>query len=154
MDFGFTPEQEMLRDAARKFLAAEYPASIARAAMDTVDAHDPARWRALAELGWLGILVPADLGGQGGAFLDMAVVLEETGKALVPGPFFASAVLATTALREAGTAAQREQLLPALAAGERVATVAIGIADAPPGVTLGADGRATGQVAFVMDWRS
>ncbi|HEY2386144.1 MAG TPA: acyl-CoA dehydrogenase family protein [Candidatus Binatia bacterium] len=151
MDFGFTPEQEMLRDAARKFLAAEYPPSIARTAMDTADAHDTARWRALAELGWLGILVPADLGGQGGAFLDMAVVLEESGKALVPGPFLASAVLATAALRDAGTPAQRERLLPALAAGERVATVALGIAGEPAGVTLTADGRATGQTAFVMD---
>jgi alkylation response protein AidB-like acyl-CoA dehydrogenase len=151
MDFGFTPEQEMLRDAARKFLAAEYPAAVPRAAMETADAHDPSRWRSLAELGWLGILVPADLGGQGGTFLDMAVVLEESGKALVPGPFFATAVLGTLALCDAGTPAQRERLLPALAAGERIATVALGVAGEPPGVTLAADGRAGGQVSFVMD---
>ena len=150
MDFGFTPEQEMLRDAARKFLATASPPSVARAAMASTDAHDPARWRALAKLGWLGILVPADLEGQGGDFLDMAVVLEESGKALLPGPFFASAVLATLALRDAGSAAQRTRLLPALARGERVATLARGVSG-DAAVTLRTDGRVTGRVPFVMD---
>ncbi len=151
MDFGFTTEQEMLRDAARKFLASECPPAVARAAMSTEDAHDPARWRALAELGWLGILVPAELGGQGGAFLDMAVVLEESGKTLLPGPFFASALLGTLAIRDAGSPAQRARLLPALASGARIATVALPPAGEEPAVTLTTDGRASGEARFVMD---
>ncbi|MBI3768512.1 MAG: acyl-CoA/acyl-ACP dehydrogenase [Deltaproteobacteria bacterium] len=161
MDFGFTAEQEMLRDAARKFLATAFPPAVARAAMASPTAHDPARWQRLAGLGWLGILVPEELGGQGGSFLDMAVVLEEIGKALVPGPFFASAVLGTVAVREAGSPQQKQRILPALARGEHVLTVAPGAADdAPTALTsddgappaLSADGdRVRGRARFVLD---
>jgi alkylation response protein AidB-like acyl-CoA dehydrogenase len=162
MDFGFTAEQEMLRDAARKFLAAEYPPAVARAAMASTTAHDPERWRQLAGLGWLAILVPEEFGGQGGSFLDMAVVLEEIGKALVPGPFFASAVLGTIAVREAGSPQQKERILPALARGEHVLATAPGAADNTPAATLTADDgappalsadgdRVGGRARFVLD---
>ena len=155
MDFGFTAEQEMLRDAARKFLASEYPAAVARAAMDSATAHDPARWRRLAALGWTAILVPEDHGGQSGSFLDMAVILEETGKVLVPGPFVASAVLGTVAVRDAGTREQQERWLPALACGDAIITVAPGVAvsdaeggaGATPGVSTGGSGGVTAATA-------
>ena len=157
MDFGFTAEQEMLRDAARKFLASEYPVAVARAAMDSATAHDPARWRRLAALGWTAILVPEDHGGQSGSFLDMAVILEETGKALVPGPFVASAVLGTVAVRDAGTREQQERWLPALACGDAIITVAPGVAvsDAEAALpVLTAHGDALhldGHLPFVLD---
>jgi alkylation response protein AidB-like acyl-CoA dehydrogenase len=126
MDFGFTPEQDMLRETARRFLETECAPATVRAAIASPTAHDPALWRQLAELGWLGVLVPEAYGGLGGSFLDLTVILEETGKVLLPGPFFATAVLGTTALLAAGSAAQRERLLPAIARGDLVVALAAG----------------------------
>jgi len=156
MDFGFSPEQEMVRDSVRKLLDAESPSTLVRAMLADERAHAPQLWRHLAELGVLGILVPAEHGGQGGTLLDLTVVLEEMGKALLPGPFFASAVLGTLAIALGGSPTQRRSLLPALASGERRATVAIGTGDdagAPAIIaTNGPDGfRLTGTIGFVMD---
>ncbi len=151
MDFGFTVEQEMLRDAARKFLAAEYPPAVARAAMQSPTAHDHERWLRLADIGWLGILVPEDLGGQGSSFLDLAVLLEESGKAIVPGPFFATAVLGAVAVRDAGSAEQRQRLLPALARGACLLAVAASTEDALPSLGSCGGGYVDGRVRFVRD---
>ena len=93
---------------------------LVRAMLTSASAHSPDLWRQLAELGWLGILVPEEFGGMGGSFLDMAVVLEEAGRALVPGPFFATAVVGTLAVREGGSRALRERLLPEVARGDRL----------------------------------
>ncbi len=156
MDFGFSPEQEMLRESTRKLLADACPPTVVRAMMNDATAHAPALWRALAELGALGILVPAEHGGQGGDFLDLAVVLEEAGKALLPGPFFATVVLGGVAVARAGSPAQRATLLPGVAAGERLLTVGLGDPEVDGGVAVRA-GRANGGVRlhgvlpFVMD---
>src|SRR5512139_356761 len=93
MDFGFTPEQEMLRASVRKLLEAACPPALPRAMMADPTAHDAALWRALADLGLVGVLVPAEHGGQGGSLLDLVPVLEEMGKAVMPGPFFAATLL-------------------------------------------------------------
>jgi len=153
MDFGFTAEQEMLRDAARKFLATACTSATVRAAIEDATAHDPRLWRMLADLGWLGILVPAEHEGQGGDFLDLAVVLEETGKALLPGPFFATAVLGAAAIAADGSAEQRARLLPPIARGERIVAVTLDVGDpAEPGFTLVAGApRVRGRARFVMD---
>lgn len=158
MDFGFNPEQEMLRASVRKLLDAECPANLARAMMDDATARPPALWRSLAELGLLGILVPLEHGGQGGSFLDLTVVLEEAGKSLVPGPFLATTVLGGLAIARAGTPEQCATLLPPLARGERVATLAVTTdhrGGADPVVAIAertADGfRLRGDVAFALD---
>src|SRR5258706_11582026 len=91
LDFGFSEEQEMLRDAAKRFLADNCPTKFVRQMMADATAHDPAFWKKLVELGWPGLLIPESYGGQGGSFLDMTVIVEEAGKALVPGPLFTSA---------------------------------------------------------------
>jgi alkylation response protein AidB-like acyl-CoA dehydrogenase len=157
MDFGFSPEQEMLRDSVRKLLDAACPPSLARAMMADATAHPPALWRALAELGVLGVLVPAEQGGQGGSFLDLTVVLEEAGKSLVPEPFLAT-TLAQVAIARAATAAQCADVLPPLAAGERLAAFALptddgGGADLVTStVETDPDGwRIRGTVPFVLD---
>src|ERR1700747_1678118 len=93
MNFGFSEEQEMLRERARKFLEAEAPQSFVRKMMDDETAHSTELWRKLAELGWLGLLIPQPLGGMGGTVLDATVILEEMGLALVPGPVPAPAPL-------------------------------------------------------------
>ncbi|MGD0116816.1 MAG: acyl-CoA dehydrogenase family protein, partial [Candidatus Binatus sp.] len=125
MDFGFSEEQEMLRDAAKRFLADNCPTKFVRQQMADATAHDPAFWKKLVELGWPGLLIPESFGGQGGSFLDMTVIVEEAGKALVPGPFFTSALLAAPLLIEAGSDQQKKDLLPRMAKGEFIGTVAI-----------------------------
>ncbi|MGA6974554.1 MAG: acyl-CoA dehydrogenase family protein, partial [Candidatus Binatus sp.] len=115
----------MLRDAAKRFLADNCPTKFVRQQMADATAHDPAFWKKLVELGWPGLLIPESFGGQGGSFLDMTVIVEEAGKALVPGPFFTSALLAAPLLIEAGSDQQKKDLLPRMAKGEFIGTVAI-----------------------------
>ncbi|HEX2485368.1 MAG TPA: acyl-CoA dehydrogenase [Myxococcota bacterium] len=138
MDFALSEEQERLRDAARELLAAECPMERVRKIAAEPSGHDAALWRAFAEAGWLGVLVPDALGGAGLGLLDAAVLLHELGRAVAPGPFLASSVAAVVALREAGTRAQQERWLPALAAGEAIATVALfeGLEARPDGGAL------------------
>ena len=158
MDFAFSEEQEMLRASAREFLAKQCPSAYVRRMMEAEDAWDPAFWGKLAEMGWTGLGIPEEYGGVG-TFLDLVVVLEEAGRALLPGPFFSTMGLAVPTLLEAGSEAQRKQVLTDVAAGQARATVALtepsGRWDAD-GVTLSAqpagDGwRLDGVKLFVPD---
>ncbi len=123
MDFAFSEEQEMLRSSARDFLAKECPPALVRRLMEAEDSHEPGLWKKLAGMGWTGLGIPEQYGGVGG-FLDLAVVLEEAGRALLPGPFFSTMGLAVPALLEAGTEAQKKDVLGEIAAGNARATVA------------------------------
>lgn len=118
------PEQEELRAAVRRFLADRSPSERVRAVMESDRGHDDAVWSGLARMGALGLVVPEELGGAGAGHVERSVVAEELGRALVPAPFLASAVLATDALLALDDHDARAELLPALAAGERIATVA------------------------------
>jgi alkylation response protein AidB-like acyl-CoA dehydrogenase len=125
MNFGFSEEQEMLRASARKFLAAECPTTFVRemAASDT--AHSAELWKKIAELGWLGLLIPRRFGGLGGSLLDAAVILEETGRVLLPGPFFSTVLLGAATLAAGGSTAQRKALLPRVVAGSALVALAV-----------------------------
>src|SRR6266481_2873617 len=125
LDFGFSEEQEMLRDAAKRFLADNCPTKFVRQMMADPTAHDATFWKKLVDLGWPGLLIPESYGGQGGSFLDMTVIVEEAGKALVPGPLFTSALLAAPLLIEGGSDQQKKDILPRMAKGEFIGTVAI-----------------------------
>ncbi len=159
MDFGFSEEQEMLRDAAKRFLADNCPTTFVRKMMADDTAHDKSLWKKLVELGWPGLLIPENYGGQGGTFLDMTVVIEEAGKALLPGPFFTAALLGAPLVVEAGSDSQKKELLPKMAAGECIATLAL--AEAPgrfdaEGIQLkasksGSDYTISGEKFFVPD---
>jgi len=129
MDFAFSEEQEMLRRSARDFLTKECSPKVVRRLMDAEDAYDPALWKKIAGLGWTALGIPEQYGGVG-TFLDLIVVLEEAGRALLPGPFFATMGLAVPALIESGTDAQKKEVLGAIAAGDARATLAI---TEPPG---------------------
>jgi alkylation response protein AidB-like acyl-CoA dehydrogenase len=159
LDFGFSEEQEMLRDAAKRFLADNCSTKFVRQMMADKIAHDAGFWRKLVDLGWPGLLIPEEYGGQGGTFLDMTVIAEEAGKALIPGPFFTSALLAAPILIEGGSAEQKKEVLPRMAKGEFIGTVAIAEAagrfDAD-GIQLkasksGSDYTITGEKFFVPD---
>ena len=117
LDFGFSEEQEMLRDAAKRFLTDNCPTTYVRKMMAHDTAHDAGFYKKLVELGWPGLLVPEQYGGTGGTFLDLTVIMEEAGKALLPGPFFATALLGAP-LIEGGSEAQKQELLPKMADGE------------------------------------
>jgi alkylation response protein AidB-like acyl-CoA dehydrogenase len=124
MDFAFSEEQEMLRRSSREFLAKECSSKVVRRLMDSPSAYDPALWKKIADLGWTALGIPEQYGGVGG-FLDLVVVLEEAGRALLPGPFFATMGLAVPALIEAGTEAQKKEALGAIAEGSARATLAL-----------------------------
>ena len=123
MDFAFSEEQEMLRRSARDFLAKECSPKAVRKLMESTDTYDKALWQKLAGLGWTALGIPEQYGGVG-TFLDLIVVLEEAGRALLPGPFFATMGLAVPALIEAGTEAQKKEVLGAVAQGSARATLA------------------------------
>ena len=125
MRFGFTDEQAQFRGVVRRFLRDRSPASEIRRQMASVEGYDRAVWQRLTrELGLTGIHVPEQYGGQGFGFVELGIVQEEMGRALFCAPFFATAVLATQALLNSATEAQKQALLPAIALGERIATLA------------------------------
>ena len=123
MDFAFSEEQEMLRSSARTLLAKASPSAVVRKLMETEDAYDAALWKKVAEQGWTALGIPEEYGGFG-TFLDLVVVLEETGRVLLPGPFFETMGMAVPAILEAGTEAQKKEALSAIAAGDARATLA------------------------------
>ena len=124
MDFAFSEEQEMLRRSAREFLAKECSSKTVRRLMESPDGYDPALWKKLVDLGWTALGIPEQYGGVG-TFLDLVVVLEEAGRALLPGPFFSTMGLAVPALIEAGTETQKKEVLGAIAQGSARATLAL-----------------------------
>lgn len=125
MDFDLSPDQYLLQDSVRRFLAERLPSERVRSIMETDDAHDTALWRELQELGIGSLLVPAAHGGLGSEFLDAALVSEELGRACAPGPFLATS-MATVALAAGDDEEGKEAWLPKLAGGEAIVTVAIG----------------------------
>jgi alkylation response protein AidB-like acyl-CoA dehydrogenase len=124
MDFGLSEEQELLQSSAREFLNQECPAGFVRDLYDDADGFSRELHRKMAEMGWTGLLIPEAYDGLGLGMLDMAVLLEEIGRAVVPGPFLFSSVLTTLALMQGGTEAQKKAWLPRFAGGEAVGSVA------------------------------
>ena len=125
MKFALTEEQEQLRDIARRFLDETSGSPAVRAAMATEAGFDPRVWERLGEeLGWTALAIPEEHGGFGFSFMDQIVILEELGRHLTCLPFLSSAILGSNALLQAGSAPQQEQWLPALAQGEKRATLA------------------------------
>ena len=124
MNFELDEQQQMLRTAARDFLAAECDKSVVRQLEASDSGHSPQLWKKMAELGWTGIVIPEQYGGVGLGVLDLAVLFEEIGKAAFDSPLF-GAVTATLALVAGATEAQKESLLPKVASGELIPTLAV-----------------------------
>src|SRR5262249_54362967 len=156
VDFRPARDQQLLAATAREFLKKHCPPEVAQRLALEGRGLDPALWRQIAELGWPGLLVPGELGGSDGTLLDVALLMEELGRAALPGPFVASSVVATSMLRAAGSREQQQRWLPAMAAGERVVTLAL-VEDAgmwgADGVALrgAVPGRLSGRKIFVAD---
>jgi alkylation response protein AidB-like acyl-CoA dehydrogenase len=124
MNFGFTEEQELLRQEVRKLLDAASPLEEVRKVVETTDGFSRALWQQIGELGWTGLTVPEAYGGAGLGWVDLTVVLEEMGRTLLPSPFLAT-TLAAAAIADAGSEAQCRRWLPALARGSCIGTVAL-----------------------------
>ncbi len=125
MKFSFSSEQEEFRSNLRRFLADRSPPKEVRRLMETEAGWERDGWRRInAELGLTAVRIPEAYGGHGFGFGELGIVLEEMGRAVLCAPFFATAVLATSAILNAGTDEQKQALLPGIAAGDTVATLA------------------------------
>jgi len=160
IQFAFTDEQEQFRSAIRRFLTDKSPTTEVRRLMGTAEGYDPAVWRQMSEdLALPGIHIPEQYGGAGFGMVELCIVSEELGRALLCAPYFSTAVLAANAILNAGTEAQKSALLPDLAKGARLATLAVTEPDGnwdPAGIqvvaTPEADGyRLDGVKSYVVD---
>jgi alkylation response protein AidB-like acyl-CoA dehydrogenase len=155
MQFGLTESQEFLKDSARKFFAGECPSTEVRRLMETDTAYDAALWSKLTDQGYTGIIFPEEYGGVGLGKVELMLLMEEAGRALLPGPFFSTVVLAGSVLESVSTPANKKKYLAPICQGEARATVAILEASAswnPRSVQLSAaNGKLTGDKLFVPD---
>ena len=125
MDFALNEEQEMLRKMSRDFLVNECPKSLVREMEVDEKGYSPGLWKKMAELGWMGLVLPEQYGGEGMSFLDLTVLLEELGRALVPGPYVSTVVYCALPILASGTEEQKKEFLPKIARGEMIVTLAL-----------------------------
>ena len=125
MDFDFTADQVMLRNSVREYLSEKVPTTFVRKMLDEPGGFSKEIWKELAGLGWLGLTFPEENDGLGLGMVELASVLEEMGRAVFPGPYFASVLLAGESLKRAGDRAQKEKYLNGIAAGTTVATMGV-----------------------------
>ena len=160
MQYAFTTEQREFRAVLRRFFGQTSPPSAVRRLMETEAGWDAAHWRDLnTQLGLCGVHVPEAYGGMGFGLVELGIVLEEMGRALVCAPFFSSAVLATNAILNGADEAQKQALLPELVAGDKVAALAFTEPDgqwdlsgvATTAHQVGGGYRLTGVKSFVVD---
>jgi len=160
MQYAFTTEQREFRAVLRRFFGQTSPPSAVRRLMETEAGWDAAHWRDLnTQLGLCGVHVPEAYGGMGFGLVELGIVLEEMGRALVCAPFFSSAVLATNAILNGADEAQKQALLPELVAGDKVAALAFTEPDgqwdlsrvATTAQQVGGAYRLTGVKSFVVD---
>ena len=126
MNFDFSEDQKFLRDEARKFLTAQCPSTAVRTVLDNQDVtHDAKLWGQIGEMGWLGAAIPEEHGGLGLGMLELCVIAEELGRVLAPVPFSSTVYMLAEALKLAGNDGQKAALLPKLAGGEVIGSLAL-----------------------------
>ncbi|MBC8511693.1 MAG: acyl-CoA/acyl-ACP dehydrogenase, partial [Dehalococcoidia bacterium] len=124
MDLTFSEAQEILRKMARDFLSTECPKTLVRELQDSEKGYSPKLWKKVAELGWLGLIVPEEYEGMGYTFQDLTVLLEETGRNILPGPLVPT-ITSTFPILDVGSEEQKKELLPKIVAGELILTTAL-----------------------------
>jgi alkylation response protein AidB-like acyl-CoA dehydrogenase len=125
MDLGLDEQQELLKNFARDFLEKECPESLVREMEEDEKGYSPELWKKMADQGWMGLIIPEEYGGTGMNLCELVVLLEEFGRALVPGPYISTVVLGATPIMDAGTDEQKQYMLPKIAAGEVIMTLAL-----------------------------
>src|SRR5271155_1610562 len=155
MQFGLSESQEFLKDSARKFFAGECPSTEMRRLMETDTAYDAALWAKLTDQGYTGIIFSEEFGGVGLGKVELMLLMEESGRALLPGPFFSTVVLAGSVIDAVATDALKKKYLAPICEGKVRATAAILESSAswnPRDVQFTAAGnKLTGQKLFVSD---
>jgi len=126
MDFDLDDQQRTLRDEARRFLEREAPITYARAMMEDERGYADGVWKQMADLGWMALDLPEEHGGLGLGFIAQAILLIEMGRVVMPGPYLSTVVLAGSAIALGGSESQRASLLPAIADGSVICSVATG----------------------------
>jgi alkylation response protein AidB-like acyl-CoA dehydrogenase len=129
VDFELNEDQRMLQKTARDFLKKECPKALVRELDDSDEGHSPELWSKMADLGWTGLLLPEEYNGIGWTFIEMAVLMEEMGYNICPGPFVSTTILGSLPLLMAGSDEQKRELLPKAADGELILTMAVSEAD-------------------------
>ncbi len=129
MDTSFTEEQTMLRKSTADFLVEKYPEAKVREIEESDTGHDLEIWRGMAELGWMGLVIPEEYEGMGMTFQDLSIVLEEMGRNIAPGPFFCTVLEGAYPILDAGSEEQKKEFLPKIANGELIFTLALLEAD-------------------------
>ena len=151
MDLALTESQQLLKQTVRNFMEREAPKEAIIALQRSEAGCDAELWSTAAELGWLGMLIPEAYGGNEGSLTDAAVLYEELGRGPLPGPFFSSGVLGALTVLEAASEEQRRRILPSVAAGRQVLTLAIAEPErswGPRGIALRPDRRGE---TFLLD---
>ncbi len=150
MDFGFSEDQEAMRKSAREVLEDRSTTSVFRAVMEDEAGFDEALWKTIAEIGWCGVAVPESEGGLGLGWIDQCILLEETGRAILPAPYLTTVGLALPVLLLAEAGEERSRLLSEIAQGGLRVTLAadpVPISFEPAGDGL----RVRGVASFVPD---
>lgn len=125
MEYELNEEQKILQKSAADFLKKECPKERVRRLEETDEKYSPELWRKMAELGWMGLQLPEEYGGTDWSFLNMAVLLEEMGYNICPGPFISTTLLGSVPILRAGTEDQKRAILPGVAGGELILTMAL-----------------------------
>ena len=125
MDFSLNEETKMLKSNAEKFVKEKCPSSFVKNILKEEKGFSEALWKEMADLGWLGLVYGEPYGGSAGDFFDLFVLFEEMGKAVVPSPFFCSAVFAGLLINEAGDEKVKQEYLPGIIAGKKILTVGL-----------------------------
>ncbi|MGA7918968.1 MAG: acyl-CoA dehydrogenase family protein [Candidatus Acidiferrales bacterium] len=155
MQFGLSESQEFLKDGARKFFAGECPMAEVRNLMETATAYDAKLWSKLVDQGYTGIIFPEEYGGVGLGKVELILLMEEAGRALLPGPFFSTVALAGTVIDTVASPEKKKKYLAPICHGEARSTVAMLEASAswnPAAVQIAsANGKLNGEKLFVPD---
>jgi len=125
MNLALSEEQEMLKTMARDFLTNKLPKTVVKEMEESEQGYSPELWKEMAGLGWMGLALPEKYGGSGMSFLDLAILLEEMGRACLPGPYFSTVVLGGLTILDTGSEEQKEKYLPKIASGEKIFTLAL-----------------------------
>jgi len=125
MKLTLTEEQEMLKKTARDFLADKCSKKFVKQMEESETGYSREFWQEMAELGWMGLAFPEKYGGGDMSFLDLAVLLEEMGRACLPSPFFPTVVLGGLSILDVGSEEQKQEYLPKLIRGEKILTLAL-----------------------------
>src|SRR5579864_8695903 len=152
MQFGLSESQKILKDNARKFFSVECATGEVRRLMETDTAYDAALWTKMAEQGFTGIIFPEDFGGLGLGKVELILLMEEMGYALLPGPFFSTVVLAGALLDACGSPEQKKKYLEPICHGQARSTAAMLMdPNAADGKVSISNNKLTGHKLFVPD---